>query len=97
MCVSKRYQFRDSGTVQARLDALSEKRKRSTAEILKIAVDIGLATLESGRHIDAWRQITLLEITATLCDMIAKKLVPENAEEMPTIVLQNLAKFHGEV
>jgi hypothetical protein len=29
--------------------------------------------------------------------MIAKKLVPENAEEMPQIVFENLAKFHGEV
>lgn len=93
----KQYQFRVSPAVAERIDTLANKRRLTSAELLKIAVDIGLANLDAERHIDLSRQITLLEIIAALCDLIAKKIAPESADAVPNIVLRNLEKYHGKV
>ena len=95
--MTKRYQFYDSDAVQERIDALAKKLRRTPADVLKIAVDIGLTNMATGRHIDLSRQLTMLEMTGVAVDLILKKIAPEVADEVPGLVLQNLEKFHGKI
>lgn len=79
----------------AQLDAIAAERDVSRAEIVRIAVAIGLPLLKLGVAINTRRALGILEHTQLALSMIVEREYPDDAQTLIDMARQNVSDFHA--
>jgi predicted DNA-binding protein len=94
MVMKKTWAFRAGLELSARLEQQCEKRGLSPASVIRIAVELGLDQLETGRRINDTRLAVCIEATQAAVDIIGRQLAPAQMEEVPSIARSRMETYH---
>lgn len=93
----KKYQFRADPELEIRLQALADKRLLTPSEITRLAIEVGLLTLESEGRINDLRLALVTESILVMVDIIGQQIAPRQIEEAPELALARMAKYHAAI
>lgn len=77
------------------LDAFAAERRMSRAEVVRLAVDIGLPLMKMGLAINARRTMAILEHTQLALSFMMEQNHPEEAAELLKLAFQNVDAHHS--
>lgn len=93
----KVFSFRADPGLAERLQAMARARGVAPSEVTRLAMEIGLDTLEDQRRVNFVRLAVLLETILPMVDYIGQKIGAEKIELAPTIAAERMEKYHAEV
>jgi Arc/MetJ-type ribon-helix-helix transcriptional regulator len=95
--MTRKFQLRLPHHTAARIDELAQRKRATSSEIIRMAIDLGLQSLEMGRVINQERLLLVMEMAAAFSDIAAQAVDGKRAVEVPGLVLERLEKYHGKI